>query len=59
MLIEIPGPESAAKADALASKLKEVFQNEFTVNRPVRKGEVRVVGLDDSVSQDEVACVIE
>lgn len=57
-LIEIPGPDGSKKADDLAIKLREVLGNVATVSRPVVKGEMRLVGLDDSVSLEEVKAVI-
>lgn len=58
IVIEISGPENAHKADVLADRLKTVFQSEATVKRPVKKGEVKIVGLDDSISSEEVACAL-
>lgn len=58
MLIEIPGMERAEKADALATKLREVLQDDARVSRPMIRGEIRIWGLDDSVGIDEVACVV-
>ncbi|XP_068993471.1 uncharacterized protein [Neodiprion pinetum] len=59
VLIEIPGPENARKADALAAQLTKVildkYGNVVSVTRPVIKGELRVLGLDDSVSAEELA----
>ncbi|XP_046629516.1 uncharacterized protein LOC124309827 [Neodiprion virginianus] len=59
VLIEIPGPENTRKADALAAQLTRVildkYGNAVSVTRPVIKGELRVLGLDDSVSTEELA----
>lgn len=57
-MIEIPGPDGPKKADELAARLREVLGNDAMVSRPVIKGEVRLVGLDDSVSIAEVRAVI-
>ncbi|KAL0860930.1 hypothetical protein ABMA27_009462 [Loxostege sticticalis] len=55
-LLEIPGATSGDKADALAAKLKEVFPAELVrVSRPTKTVDVRLSGLDDSVTKDEVA----
>lgn len=53
------GPDGRDKADALAAKLKEVLQEEeAVVARPVVKGEVQIIGLDDSVTCKEVREVV-
>ncbi|XP_070162482.1 uncharacterized protein [Polyergus mexicanus] len=57
-IIEVMGPENSARANALAEKLRQVFQDQAKVARPVMKGEIRLVGLDDSISAEEVAYVI-
>ncbi|KAL0842498.1 hypothetical protein ABMA28_014592 [Loxostege sticticalis] len=55
-LLEIPGATSGDKADALAAKLKEVLPAELVrVSRPTKTVDVRLSGLDDSVTKDEVA----
>jgi len=54
LLIEILGPEGSGKADALAGKLKEILQDEAKIARPTTKGEIRIIGLDDSVTTEEV-----
>lgn len=57
-LIEIPGPDGQKKADELASKLREVLSDVATISRPVVRGEMRLVGLDDFVTIAEVKAVI-
>ncbi|XP_011860276.1 PREDICTED: uncharacterized protein LOC105557606 [Vollenhovia emeryi] len=57
VLIEIPGPEGSSKADALADKLKEVLED-VIIGRPTIKGEMLLIGLDDSVTPEEVMDVI-
>ncbi|XP_020297561.1 uncharacterized protein LOC109862075 [Pseudomyrmex gracilis] len=54
ILVEIPRSEGAAKAHALADALTLVLQGRAVVSRPVRKGEIRVVGLDVSVTLADV-----
>ena len=53
LVMEIAGKESASKADILANKLRDVFHGseEVRINRPVKKAELRILGLDDSVSK--------
>lgn len=57
-LIEISGPDGARLVDELASELKKVLKDEAFISRPFMKGEIRLFGLDDSVSGYEVAEVI-
>ncbi|XP_049871151.1 uncharacterized protein LOC126370360 [Pectinophora gossypiella] len=55
-MLEVSGEDSAEKADALASKLREVLSPEAVrVARPVKCAEIRVTDLDDSVDAIEVA----
>ncbi|XP_032690656.1 uncharacterized protein LOC116853630 [Odontomachus brunneus] len=58
VLIEIGGTEGPAKAESLASRLSEVLGPGATVVRPTIKDDLRIVGLDDSVTTDEVRCVL-
>ncbi|XP_049877300.1 uncharacterized protein LOC126374652 [Pectinophora gossypiella] len=54
-LLEIGGEDSAAKADALAKKLREALSPDAVrVVRPVKCAEIRVTGLDDSADAIEV-----
>ncbi|XP_045501400.1 uncharacterized protein LOC123698695 [Colias croceus] len=58
-ILEIPGTTSAKEADALASRLREVWDEDtIKVSRPVKCAEVRVTGLDDSVAAEEVAAAV-
>lgn len=57
-IIEIPGVDSAKRADDLAARLRAVLGEEARIARPVVRGELRVVGLDDSVTPEEVRSVI-
>ncbi|XP_063836451.1 uncharacterized protein LOC135085606 [Ostrinia nubilalis] len=58
-IIEVPGATSDGKADALADKLKGIFKDdEVRVSRPVKCSEIRVSGLDDSVTAEEVAAAV-
>lgn len=49
VLIEIPGTDGAKKADEFANKLRKVLKKEVSISRPVAKGELRIVSLDDSI----------
>ncbi|XP_029171147.1 uncharacterized protein LOC114940594 [Nylanderia fulva] len=58
IIIEVPGKDKAAKAELLKEKVRDILGDTATVTRPVIKGEVRLIGIDDSVASDEVADVI-
>lgn len=58
LIIEIPGEDKVKKAEELKNKITEVLGPTVKVSRPVIKGEVRLIGLDDSVIQEEVADVV-
>ncbi|XP_045541436.1 uncharacterized protein LOC123722921 [Papilio machaon] len=52
---EIMGVDSGTQADALAEKLAQIFNRDTVrVSRPVKMTEVKISGLDDSISVDEV-----
>ena len=54
-LLEVP-EDAGEKADALAAALKEVLsETDVRIARPVKCADLRLTGLDDSVSQEEVA----
>ncbi|XP_059061645.1 uncharacterized protein LOC131854540 [Achroia grisella] len=55
-ILEIPGSQSGDKADALAQKLREVLgENPVQVSRPTKTAEMRIMGLDDSVTTQDIA----
>lgn len=54
LLIEIPGTGSSGKADVLAEQLRRVLGDEAVVSRPSVKGDLRLVGLDESVTVGEI-----
>ncbi|GAB1859777.1 CCHC-type domain-containing protein [Camponotus japonicus] len=56
LLIEVPGSESGPKADALASRMREVLKDKegININRPIKKAEIRVRGLNCSIQKEEV-----
>ncbi|XP_072948772.1 uncharacterized protein [Epargyreus clarus] len=59
LLLEVTGEDSAKKADALAGKLQVVVaEMGVKVARPTKQGEARVMDLDDSVTQENVADAI-
>lgn len=58
LIIEILGPENAAKADALAQKLRETLKDEARISRPTAMGELQVWNIDDTVDPEDVRNVI-
>jgi hypothetical protein len=55
LLLEVPGQESGPKADRLAERLREAG---VTVARPVKRADMRVRGLDDSITPLDVALAL-
>ncbi|XP_032690478.1 uncharacterized protein LOC116853475 [Odontomachus brunneus] len=53
-VIEIPGPDREKQASALAARLKEVMPTGTMVNTPLKLGEVKVWGFDDSLTGAEI-----
>jgi len=59
ILFEVPGEESGQKADKFAEALRTVLGPKgVRVTRPVKRVEMRVSGLDDSITPDEVLAAI-
>ncbi|XP_013175730.1 PREDICTED: uncharacterized protein LOC106123866 [Papilio xuthus] len=58
-IIRIPGATSAPKADILAQKLQELYQDDnIKVSRPEKLIDVKIEGLDDSTTPEEVKAAI-
>lgn len=58
-VLEIPGETSGSSADALAEKLRASLDaDEARVSRPVRCADLRILGLDDSVTEEEVVAAV-
>ncbi|CAB3244229.1 unnamed protein product [Arctia plantaginis] len=58
-LLEVAGATSGPKADALAAKLRESLDAaDVRVSRPTKCAEVRITGLDDSVTADELRLAV-
>ncbi|XP_062528791.1 uncharacterized protein LOC134200261 [Bombyx mori] len=58
-LLECPGADSPGIAERLAAKLRMVLpEEEVRVHRPVKMAELRVTGLDDCTTRDEVRAAI-
>lgn len=58
-LLELPGANIGDKADILAQELRVVLNaDDVQVSRPTRCVELRMSGLDDSVSPEEVGAAV-
>jgi hypothetical protein len=58
LILEIPGENSALRADALASKLVEAMRDtKVRISRPIMWAELRVHNLVESATAEEVARV--
>lgn len=53
-IIEISGPENVKKANLLAAEMSKILGGKAKVSRPNIKGEIKLTGLDESISTDEV-----
>lgn len=59
MLLEVPGENCAARVDQLATRLREALAaTGANVARPVKCEELRIAGLDKSVSREEAAAAV-
>ncbi|CAH2222456.1 jg24555, partial [Pararge aegeria aegeria] len=59
LVLEVPGPDSAKKADALAERLRVALVDMgVRVARPIKTGEVRVMDLDESITKQDIATAI-
>lgn len=58
LLIQISGEHSKQQADGLANKMKEVVGPDAKIDRPCRKSDIRIVGLDEHTREEDVAVAI-
>lgn len=60
LMYEIPGEKSQEKADRFARKLRTVLASKegVTVQRPMKSAEVRIRGLDDSITPADIRNVV-
>nr|XP_012217358.1 PREDICTED: uncharacterized protein LOC105669144 [Linepithema humile] len=60
ILIEIPGEESDLKADMLLSRLRHLFKdtNGVKIRKPIKNSQLKLMGLDDSVSTSEICSIL-
>lgn len=54
LLIQIVGEESKRQADALADEMRKVIGEEARIGRPCRRAEIRISGLDEDTTAEEV-----
>ncbi|TLM46172.1 hypothetical protein FEC26_18870, partial [Acinetobacter baumannii] len=59
-LVECPGANSSAAAEKLAVRLREILPDPEVVRiaRPVKMGEIKITGLDECATKEEVAAAI-
>ncbi|KAF9824585.1 hypothetical protein SFRURICE_004042, partial [Spodoptera frugiperda] len=58
-LLEVPGATSSPSADALAERLRACLSaDEVRVSRPIKCLDLRIMGLDDSVTEHEVVAAV-
>ncbi|XP_032688786.1 uncharacterized protein LOC116852465 [Odontomachus brunneus] len=60
LVLEVFGPESHAKPDALAKRMRILFveEKEVCITRPAKRVEIRVRDLDDAVTTENVVTAI-
>lgn len=54
LIIELPGEEAHSQADLLAHKLAGVLAGSAVISRPNIKGELRIIGIEDSVTTEDL-----
>jgi len=57
-LVEVPGPEADGKADLLAAELRRVLGEDATISRPSRTLDLRISGIESTVTADEVTSAV-
>lgn len=59
IIIEVPGPDRTSKVVALEAKLRQALSDlALHIARPVKSGEVRMMGLDEAVIPEEIAASV-
>lgn len=59
LILEISGTDCSSKADALASKMREVLTDtDAIIARPTKCGEIRIKDLDESITPTDVAAAV-
>lgn len=56
LILEVPGPNGVLDADSLAVALRTTLATEegVTISRPMKKADLRIKNLDESVSQEGI-----
>ncbi|EFN60861.1 hypothetical protein EAG_04035, partial [Camponotus floridanus] len=57
-IIEISGTGNNDKADKLAAEISKLLSEEAVISRPNVRGEVRLFGVEESVTPDEIREVV-
>ena len=58
-MLEVPGAASGETADAIAAKIRAfLYLDEARVSRPMKCADLRIMGLDDTVSEEDVVAAI-
>nr|XP_049702273.1 nuclear receptor corepressor 2-like [Helicoverpa armigera] len=58
-MLEVPGAASGPTADALAERLRaSISADDARVSRPYKCADLRIMGLDDSVTTEEVVAAV-
>lgn len=55
LVLELPQEAGAVEAQKLELALKQKLPDSVRVTRPIKKAEIRIWGMDDSVSREEIA----
>lgn len=58
LLIEVMGRGNSERANRLASHIRDVLKDVADVGRPIRRTQLRLSGMDDSVTWDEIVCIL-
>ncbi|XP_067204499.1 uncharacterized protein [Linepithema humile] len=59
ILLAIPGENATEKADILAGKLRNMFEEtRVKIGRPTKKSGIKISGLEDSVTQEEIIQIV-
>lgn len=57
-VLELSGPQGAQTAERLAEQLRPVLDGVASVVRPTKMADIRISGLDDSVTKEKVAAAV-